>query len=171
MDIQITEASINDIDEIIKLKQDIWNRMENKDWYVIDGTNKEFLEDQLKNNGFILKAVNNNKIIGFLIVKYNIKRESELIKNTNLQNELNYCIELCNGAVAPEYRGNHLYAKMVEKAEKNMTDKYNIKYILATVHPDNIASKKTLLNMGYEIYCKTKMYGNKDRCILIKQFY
>lgn len=30
MDIQITEASINNIDEIIKLKKDVWDKMQNK---------------------------------------------------------------------------------------------------------------------------------------------
>ncbi len=171
MDILITEASINDIEEIIKLKKDVWDKMENKDWYVIDGTDKQFLEKQLKNNGLILKAVSNNRIIGFLIVENNIEKESSIIKHTHLENEIDNCIELSNVAVDSEYRGNHLYTKMVEKAEKYMTNKYNIRYILATVHPDNIASMKSLLNIGYEVYCTTKMYGNKDRCILMKQLY
>ena len=43
MNVTITEATINDIDEIIKLKKDVWNRMKNKNWYVINGTNKDFL--------------------------------------------------------------------------------------------------------------------------------
>ena len=47
MNISIEEATINDIDEIINLKKKIWNDLENKDWYVIDGTNKEFLIKQL----------------------------------------------------------------------------------------------------------------------------
>lgn len=170
MKISITEANINDIDEIIKLKKDIWNNMENKDWYVIDGTNKEFLQNQLENRGLILKAVDNNKIVGFLIVENNMKKNNSVIKHTNLENEIDNCIELCNVAVDTEYRGNHLYTKMAKKAEEIMKKKYNIKYILSTIHPDNIASMKSLLNIGYKVVCRTKMYNNLDRCILIKTF-
>ena len=38
-----------DFDEILKLKQDIWNNMDNKEWYFIDETNKEFLKRELEN--------------------------------------------------------------------------------------------------------------------------
>lgn len=168
MNIQIIEASINDIDEIIKLKKQVWDKMKNKDWYVIDGTNKEFLAKQLKNNGLVLKAIYNNKIIGFLIVENNIQNTNPIIKLTNLENEIDNCMELLNVAVHQEYRGNHLWSLMAIKAEEMMVRKYNKKYILSTVHPDNIASMKSLLNIGYKVVCTTKMYGNKDRCILLK---
>ena len=44
----ITEVRIDDIEEIIKLKLKIWKRMDNKDWYVIDGTDYEFIKKQMK---------------------------------------------------------------------------------------------------------------------------
>lgn len=168
MDVLILRATIEDIDEIIKLKKDVWNEMENKDWYEIETENEEFLVNQLENDGLILKAVKDNKIIGFLIVENDINKERDIIKNMKLENEANRCIEFCSVAVALEYRGNNLYTQMAKKAEKFMIDNYDIKYILATVHPDNIASVKSLLNIGYDICCKTKMYGNKDRYILMK---
>lgn len=169
MEFLITEANINDIDEIINLKQDIWNKMENKDWYIINGTNKEFLENQLRNNGLILKAVSNNKIIGFLIVKNNIEQDNQILKEINLENEFSSCIELSNAGVDYRYRENNLQTLMIETAEEIMINKYNIKYILSTVHPDNTPSIKSLLKLDYKVACKTKLYGNKDRCILIKQ--
>ena len=168
-DILITKACINDIDEIMKLKEDVWNKIENKDWYFIDGTTNIFLNKIIKNDGLILKATIDNKIIGFLVVENNKKKDSEIIKKSNLEREVESCIEMSSVAVNYKYRGNHLFTEMLNKAEKYMLDKYNIKYILATVHPDNLASKNTLLNSGYNIYCRTKMYGGKDRCILLKK--
>ena len=62
----------------------------------------------------------------------------------------------------------HLYAKMALKGEEIIRERYNKKYILATVHPDNKASLKSLLQLDFQIICKTKMYGNLDRCIIQK---
>lgn len=168
MNIQILEASIADIDEIIQLKEYVWDKIENKDWYVIDGINKQFLYKHFKNNELVLKAVCNNKFIGFLIVLKNIKKMDHIIKITNLENEIDNCIELLNVAVHNDYRGNHLWSLMASKAEEIMLRRYNIKYVLSTIHPNNIASIKSLLNIGYKIVCETKMYGNRDRYILLK---
>ena len=55
MEILIEEATINDIDKIIKLKQEVWDKLENKDWYIIDSINQEWLKKRLENSG------NNNK--------------------------------------------------------------------------------------------------------------
>ena len=61
MNIEIKEATINDIDEIIQLKKDVWDKLENKEWYVIDGTDNNFLKQEIENNGLVLNAVCNNK--------------------------------------------------------------------------------------------------------------
>lgn len=164
----IKEATINDIDEILKLKKDIWDKLENKEWYVIDGTNGEFLNRLLKNNGLILKAINNNKIVGFLIIHNCLKKESSIIQKLHFENKVDKCVELSNGGVDIEYRGNNLYVEMAKKAEEIIMNRYNKKYILATVHPNNMASLKSLLKIDYKIICKSKMYGNLDRYILLK---
>ncbi len=116
MEILIEEATINDIEEIVKLKKDIWDKLENKEWYVIDGTNQDFLKKQLENNGLILKAINNDKIIGFLIICNDLKKDSSIIQKLQLENEVNMCIELTNGAVHDKYRGNNLYTELVKQA-------------------------------------------------------
>lgn len=169
MEILIEEATINDIDEIIKLKKSIWDNLENKQWYVIDGTNQDFLKKELENNGLILKAVNNNKIIGFLIIRNTLKKTSSIIQKLHLESKVNMCIELSNGAVDIKYRGNNLYIEMAKRVEQIVVNRYNKEYILATVHPDNTASLKSLLKIGYKIICKSQMYGNLDRYILLKR--
>ena len=58
---------------------------------------------------------------------------------------------------------------MIQKAEKIIKSRYHKKYILATVHPDNIASLNSLLKIGYEVKCRTKMYDDLDRYIVIKE--
>ena len=169
MEILIEEATINDIDKIIKLKQEVWDKLENKDWYIIDSINQEWLKKRLENSGIIIKAVDKNKIVGFLIINNSLKKEKDIIKKVNLEEQTDICIELSNGAVDSAYRGNHLYIKMIQKAEKIIKSRYHKKYILATVHPDNIASLNSILKIGYEVKCRTKMYGDLDRYIVIKE--
>lgn len=168
MEILIEEATINDIDTIIQLKKDIWDNLENKAWYVIKGTNQKFLKKELENNGLILKAINGDEIVGFLIMCNTLTKESSIIQKLHLENEVNMCIELSNSAVDMKYRGNNLYIKMAKKAEEIIKNRYNKKYILATVHPDNMASLKSLQKIDYKIICKSKMYENLDRYILLK---
>ncbi len=170
MEIFIEEATINDIDEIVKLKKNIYDKLENKELYVIDGTNQDYLKDKIENNEIVLKAINSDKkIVGFLIMSTNVKKEEDIIKKVHLEEKINICIELVNTAVDSDYRGNNLLIKMIKKAEEMIKDKYHKKYILTTVHPNNLASLHSFLEMEYEIKCKSKMYGNLDRYILIKE--
>ena len=166
--IEIIEANKNDIDDILYLKQKIYNKMDNKEWYEIAGTDKNFLEKLLLNEGLILKAVVDNQLVGYLIMERYLNPNDQIIKLTNLDTEVDNCLELSNIGVDDNYRGNHLQQKMINIAEKIMLSKYNIKYILATVHPNNIASLKNLTNISYKIVSKAKMYGGKDRNILLK---
>ena len=169
MKFQIKEATIKDVDEILKLKKDIWDKLENKEWYVIDGTNKEFLNRELENNGLILKAISNNKIVGFLIISNYLKKDSFIIQKLHFEDKTDMCIELSNGAVDIKYRGNNLSIEMAKIAEEIIINRYNKKYILATVHPNNMASLNSLLKIEYKIICKSKMYGNLDRYVLLKK--
>lgn len=167
--ILIELANLNDIDEIVSLKQKIYDEMDNKEWYFIDSTDKTYLENLLnEEKGFILKATYNKKIIGFLIIILKLKNDSNIITYSNLKDKVNYCAELGNGAVAKEYRGKRLLQKMILEAEKLIKNN-NYRYILSTVHPDNKASLNSQLNLGYKILCHKKMYGDKDRNILIKR--
>lgn len=167
--ILIELANLNDIDEIIDLKQKVYDEMDNKEWYFIDSIDNKYLKNLLnEEKGFVIKLTYNKKIIGFLIIILKLKEDSNIITYSNLKDKVKYCAELGNGAISSEYRGNKLLQKMILEAEKLIKNN-NYKYILSTVHPDNKASLNSQLNLGYKILCRTKMYGDKDRDILIKE--
>lgn len=73
--------------------------------------------------------------------------------------------------VLTSYRGMHLQQKLILEAEKMIRDRKDkfVKYSIATVHPNNIASLKSLLNIGYEIIEEKVMYNNKRRYIVKKR--
>ena len=75
-----------------------------------------------------------------------------------------------NAGVLPKYRGNHLQEQMILKAESIMKERDNsIKYSYTTVHPDNLASLKTLEKVGYKKYKEKLIYGGKIRYIMRKE--
>ena len=138
--ILIELANLNDIDEIIDLKQKVYDEMDNKEWYFIDSIDNKYLENLLnEEKGFVIKLTYDKKIIGFLIIILKLKEDSNIITYSNLKDKVKYCAELGNGAISSEYRGNKLLQKMILEAEKLIKNN-NYKYILSTVHPDNKAS-------------------------------
>ena len=169
--IEILEATEKDLLDIIKLKQDIWNEMEHKEWYVIDGTNEAFLKKLLQNEGLILKAIEKekNNIIGFLIVEKKISPNSQLAQII-FPLKIEECIEISNVGVHPNYRGRSLQRKMIQKAERLMLKKDNqIKFSLATVHPDNQASLHNLITLDYQVKMEAELYHGKKRYIVVKK--
>lgn len=171
--IEIMLANKEDFDTILQIKQDIWENMRNKEWYVIEETDKAYLNSLIENEGVILKAVSNNKIVGFLTVSRQLLPNDELVEILKISRdsrELKKCIEMDSVGVIEEYRGQHLQQKMILEAENILLNKYKIIYSYTTVHPDNLASLKSFTNLGYKVVRKTKMYNSKDRLILCKEF-
>ncbi len=168
--IDIMLANKEDFDTILQIKQNIWENMINKEWYEIEETDKEYLNSIMENEGIILKAVSNGKIVGFLTVSRYLMPAEELVKILRISRGLDKCIEMDSVGVIEEYRGQHIQQRMILEAEKILLNKDEIKYSYTTVHPDNLASLKSFTNLGYKIILKTKMYNGKDRMILCKEF-
>lgn len=60
------------------------------------------------------------------------------------------CIEIGESMVLPEYRGNGLMLRL-NTLIKEESKRQGIRYMLATAHPDNIASNTSLQHLGYKI--------------------
>ena len=142
--------------------------MENKEWYSIGLMKKDKLLKKLKEGSIIIKALYQNSIVGFLVAERNIDTSSLLAKE--IKEKIEECIEMDNSCVLVEYRGNHLEKRMIIEAERILKSKdKKIKYSYVTVHPDNIASLKSLENIGYEKYQEKLMYGGLLRYIMRKE--
>lgn len=71
--------------------------------------------------------------------------------------------------VKKEFRGNHLQQVMssytIEACEKR-----KINAFMTAIHPENIASIKSLENIGFQRKARAMLYGGKyDRVILVKE--
>lgn len=165
----IKEGSINDIKEIIDAIKYLHDIIENKEWYAIGLANYDKILDKLNDEAIIVKALYNNELAGFLLAERHINPNGELAKEIP-KDELSSSIEMDNAGVLPKYRGNHLQESLILKAESIIKEKdSSIKYSYATVHPDNLASLKTLEKAGYKKYKEKLMYGGKIRYIMRKE--
>lgn len=167
----IKEGNINDINEIIDAIKYLHDIIENKEWYAIGLANYDKILDKLNDDAIIVKALYKDNLAGFLLAERHINPKHELAEEIP-SDELSLSIEMDNAGVLPKYRGNHLQGKMILKAESIMKEKdSSIKYSYTTVHPNNLASLKTLENIGYKKYKEKLMYGGKIRYIMRKEFY
>ena len=169
MNFIIREGSVNDINEIINAIKYLHDIIENKEWYAIGLADYDKILVKLNDEAIIVKALYNGDLAGFIIAERHINPNGELAREIP-KDELSSSIEMDNAGVLPKYRGNHLQKSLILKAESIMKERdASIKYSYATVHPDNLASLKTLEKTGYKKYKEKLMYGGKIRYIMRKE--
>jgi len=76
------------------------------------------------------------------------------------------CIEIGESMVLPEYRGQGLMLRLNQliKAE---AQRQGAEYMLATAHPDNIASNTSLRHLGYRIIKEFTRAGFRRNLLLL----
>ena len=169
MNFIIKEGNSNDINEIIDAIKYLYTIIENKEWYAIGLADYDKILNKLNDNAIIVKALYIDDLAGFLIAERHINPNGELAEEIP-KDEISSSIEMDNAGVLPKYRGNHLQEILILKAESIMKERdASIKYSYATVHPDNLASLKTLEKTGYKKYKEKLMYGGKIRYIMRKK--
>lgn len=146
--------------------------MENPDWFYEGG--KEFVRTCLKEDetaGYAVTARTKKEGIlagCFLVeipgdVSYNLGRDLEFTKEQLMESA-----HMDTAAVDPLYRGHQLQDRMMEACEEEMKRR-GIRYLLATVHPDNPYSLANVQKRGYEIRATKEKYGKSLRHILCKE--
>ena len=166
-------ATREDIKEIKEIMDVAMNLLEHKEWYVPD--DEEFLERHIDAEGYILKyeveeRENSTQIAGFLVVRYPKKAKDNLRvylpeEEAVLPEEVEH---MESAAVLPKFRGQHIQQKLLAYAE-NMEREKGTKYLMGTVHPDNVYSLGSLEREGYSCLLETEKYGGLKRKIVAKK--
>lgn len=165
---EILYATKEDIVELKKVMDEAIEVLQQKEWYVSDDI--PFLERHIKEEGYILKYVVDDKIVAFLIVRYPIFSNDNLgYYLPDITDEMLINVtHIESVAVLPKFRGYKLQKKLLERAEKMEKEKHT-KYLMATVHPDNIYSMRNFEEQGFFCLLETKKYGGLRRSILLKE--
>jgi ribosomal protein S18 acetylase RimI-like enzyme len=176
----IKPADVADTADFHGVMQAAYDNLENKELYVCDDA--DFVRGVLadKNKGFGLMAcVGDNltdstgekqpehgEAAGVLLVTFPGDSEENLAGD--ILGDLLSTAHIETTAVKPEFQGNGLQSKMILAACNYIAANYsNIKYVCATVSPDNTPSLKSFIKCGFNIALTKKKYGGKMRHILV----
>lgn len=167
---QIIHAIQSDIEEIEYIMRTAWDTTENKDWYVTDDST--FLERHIEEEGYILKYTSGEAIAGFLVVRHPGLAEDNLGRYLPdwTEKKSEQVAHMESAAVLPEFRGQKIQQKLLLSAEEQER-KSGINYLMATVHPDNLYSRRNLEQLGYMEVTEVEKYGGLRRKILCKKLF
>ena len=164
----IEYATLGDMPSIMNIVTKSVPLIPDSDWFV--GDTEEFYSRHIEESGFILKAVSDSDkcLAAFFIVRYPGMEEDNCgydLSYTKQQLLETAHMESC--IVHPDYRGHHLESRLMSEAI-NILKSTNYRYLLGTVHPDNIPSVKAFLSNDFHIAKTLKKYGGKLRHIMYR---
>lgn len=148
--IQYKKINVKDKEKLIRLIDEVLTNLERKDFF-IPFTDDE-IEEMFDNNKVIIYgAYDEDKLIGTAQLYYEQSYIGDIKKIINLKSDK--VAELGGYLVLENYR-NQGIMKNLEKILIKEASNLNLKYIVITVHPDNIASNKTTESTGAKIVKK-----------------
>ena len=128
---------------------------------------RAFLAAHINEQGFILLA-EEAQLAGMVMVRFPGLAADHLGRDVGWQTErLIGACHLESLAVHPHYRGQGLQRRLLAAAEAHLAEDYT--EILATVAPENAASLRNFICMGYTVIAQVEKYGGYTRYILYKR--
>lgn len=160
--IELKFATIDDLDMIMNFQYLVISNMINKEYFC--PLLKEEFKDAL-DNGVISLLWDGDILVGLAVL--NCKPSLEVLEEYCL-NDINDIGILDSVMIKEEYRGSKLQQQLVNYLDSVIT-KFNLKGVVATVHPDNIWSYNNLMACNYENINKIIIHGG-ERIILFKSY-
>ena len=84
------------------------------------------------------------------------------------EEELPKVAHMDTAAVLPQYRGHQLQYRLMQAAEADLRA-MGFRYLMGTIHPDNVYSMNNAMKQGYRIIGEKLKHGGKRRAILLKE--
>lgn len=167
----IRRANYGDVPAVIAVEDAAFENMPVKDWYVTDDA--AFMERHIEREGFILTACRENRILAFLMVRFPKEAPDSLFCYAREKCRLDdgeavYTAHMESAAVRPDAAGNGMMRALLAEAEKEAARR-QIRYLMATAHPDNLFSRNNLEKQGFEVLTETLKYGGRRRLVYFKE--
>lgn len=163
---QFCRANEEDFPEICRMVQLAGKIVPVQEWF--EAEDEAFLAKHICREGFTLLAKKDGKTVAIMIVRIPGMAEDNLGKYLKIsKEEMKRVAHLEIAVVEPEYQGCGLQYDLFCQAEEIIKRK-KMRYLMATVHPDNIYSLRNMEKLGMKAVLETKKYGGKQRYIMCK---
>lgn len=160
---------------MMRLMKEAYDSVPDPDWFAAD--EEDVVRRHIADEGFILLAeciseekeqLPNAEAAGFLIVRLPGDAEDNLGRYLELsQQEQKTVAHLESAVVSSGFQGRKLQYRLFFEAEKALEGS-QYKYLMATVHPDNIYSLTNMKKLGCEKVAEDIKYGGKPRLVMRK---
>jgi len=155
-----------DVDDIIDLQNNMLTNLTNKDVFQPD--TKEFIINHILKHGKIVGCKVENQLIAYAVLRFPMYNEDNLGIDIKLDNDkLKFVAHFESIVVLSDYRGNNLQQLLCKYIETIANHK-GMKYLLATVSPENIQSLNNFNKLGFEVKLEKIKYNGLKRYILCK---
>ncbi len=169
MEFSIEKAVTGDCQDLASVIREVWLLMEQKEWFVADDW-ESICRILKEGRGLGYKAIEKKTgaLAGVFTVVFPGSGEENLGRDIGLSDEeLEKVAHMDTIAILPKYRGNGLQHRMMQTAEEELKSQ-GYKYLMCTVHPENIYSKKNAVKQGYRAVLTKEKYGGYIRDIFVK---
>ena len=168
-EVEIKVLDLSYIDKIMELQLKMYEGLENKDFYSC--SDKEEYIRTITETGKIIgcTSLKDDELIAMgVYIEYGYEDHNYGYDIGIQGEELLKVGQLESMIVSKDYRGNKLQKLMCEILE-NIGKEAGMKYICATVAPDNIYSVSTFKKLNYKIMADKLKYGGLRRYVLLKE--
>lgn len=166
------EFKVLDLDylnQIMKLQEEIYDGLENKEFYSCSSI--EEYEEIINGKGKILGCIssNDNKLVAMgVYVEYKYENHNYGYDVNILGENLLKVGQIESTIVSANYRGNKLQ-KVICLHLEEIGKEAGMKWICATVAPNNKYSLNTFKDLDYKIIVEKLKYGGLKRYVLMKE--
>lgn len=159
MALEIRKGTMADIGGFIALLQEVQSAMEHKEWFCLDPPER-IREMMAEGKMELWVAMDGCRMAGALDVLYPGLEEYNYGYDLGFdRDELLRVVNMDSAAVHPDYRGQGLQRRLLDKAEQELRER-GAQYLLCTIHPENRFSLNNALKQGYEIQKTGPKYGS-----------
>lgn len=161
----IKNITHNDINKIIILQKEILISLKEKSLFY--PSNIDELECIVKYTGYAIGLYFNESLIGYATIIY-CSKDKQLSQMYDIPNKyIPLTAILDDVAVLSQYRGKRYQLLLWKYITLHCCSK--TKFLLTSIHPNNIASLKNAFHFNMTVISKKKMYNDSLRYILLRK--
>ena len=155
---------------VSSLIHQVWEELPHKDWFAIDEPGYLSRILSLESTLVFEAYTTDGQLAAVCILVQPESEEENLGQYAHLpRSEWHQVMHVDMAATLPAYRGHSLQCRLMAYAANFVCRNTDTLHLMATVHPDNLPSRRSMEKLGYTCVAQTTLYGGLPRCVYWKK--